>query len=139
MSPGLPMSPSQADGCCYYVSATRSPARRAPGGSRSGRFGPLLMMLGRLKRSEQGTRMSAPTWRVFHSPRAVRRSGSRSFAGTIEVYAGAARRIARGKGVAMGLYVHRSETAHDSTGCGTKSNGQHRHRVRTMAITNRHT
>jgi hypothetical protein len=30
-----------------------------PGGSRSGRFGPLLMMLGRLKRSEQGTRMSA--------------------------------------------------------------------------------
>ncbi len=67
-SPGLPMSPSQADGCCYYVSATRSLARRAPGGSRSGRFGPLLMMLGRLKRSEQGTRMSAPTWRVFHSP-----------------------------------------------------------------------
>jgi hypothetical protein len=27
--------------------------------------------------------MSAPTWRVFHSPRAGRRSGSRSFAGTV--------------------------------------------------------
>lgn len=67
----------------------------APGGSHSGRFGPLLMMVGRLKRSEQGTQMSAPTWRVFHSPLAGRRSGSRSFAGTVEVYAGAARRKAR--------------------------------------------
>jgi len=84
---GGPMSPSQVDGCYCYVSATRSPVLRAPGGSRSGRFAPRLMMLGRLKRSEQGTRMSAPTWRGFHSLRAGRRSGSRSFAGTVEVYA----------------------------------------------------
>ena len=48
---GLTHVTGQADGCCYYVSATRSLARRAPGGSRKGRFGPLLMMLGRLRRS----------------------------------------------------------------------------------------
>jgi hypothetical protein len=40
-------------------------------------------MLGRLRRSGQGARMSAPTWRVFHSPRAGRGSGSRSFAETV--------------------------------------------------------
>jgi hypothetical protein len=51
-----------------------------------------LMMLGWLKRSKHGTRMSAPTWRVFHFPRAGRKSGSRSFAGIVEIYAGAPRR-----------------------------------------------
>ena len=81
-SPGLPMSPSQADGYCCYVSATSSPAHRVPGASRSGRFGPLLTVLGRLKRSGPGARMCARTWKIFHSPQVCRRSGARSLAGT---------------------------------------------------------
>jgi SAM-dependent methyltransferase len=88
---GLPMLPNQADGYCSSVSATNNPARRAHGASRSGKFGPLLMDLGQWKRSVPGARMCARTYRMFHSPRAGRRSGSRSLAGTAKAKLAASR------------------------------------------------